>query len=121
LGDGSGAEAPKPVPTPQLVLGGHTFKQIAPAVSHTCAITTSGAAYCWGLNSLGELGIGTTTPSSTPVAVSGGSRSTRSIRTERSRAESRPPEARIAGATGSLHAGNGATSDSDVPVLVAED
>jgi len=40
--------------------------------SHTCGITTSGAAYCWGYGSYGALGTGTTASASAPVAVSGG-------------------------------------------------
>src|SRR6266540_1013484 len=38
---------------------------------HTCALLQNGAARCWGLNSTGQLGDGSTTNSATPVAVSG--------------------------------------------------
>ena len=38
----------------------------------TCGVTTTGAAYCWGLDHVGELGNGVTGVSLTPVAVLGG-------------------------------------------------
>jgi hypothetical protein len=38
---------------------------------HACGIA-GGAAYCWGRNSAGQLGNGSTTPSDTPVVVAGG-------------------------------------------------
>ena len=44
---------------------------IATGTDHTCAVTTSGGAKCWGLNNYGQLGDGTTTNRLTPVNVSG--------------------------------------------------
>jgi alpha-tubulin suppressor-like RCC1 family protein len=49
------------------------FLQVsASEFQHTCGVTTDNRAYCWGRNTEGQLGIGTTTAgSSTPVPVAG--------------------------------------------------
>ncbi len=67
--------------TPLAVAGGLTFSTVATANLHACGLTAAGAAYCWGDNSAGQLGVGAdaatdtcnSSPCSrTPVAVAGG-------------------------------------------------
>jgi len=58
---------------PTGVIGGHTFVSLSLGQYHSCALTSTGEAYCWGLNDRGQLGIGTTGGMSTqPAAVDGG-------------------------------------------------
>lgn len=45
--------------------------KIKVSTAHTCAITTAGRVKCWGQNTYGALGNGTTTASLAPVEVSG--------------------------------------------------
>ncbi len=58
--------------TPAAVAGGYQFRQVKAGDGHTCAITRSNVAYCWGDNADGALGDGTTTRRLTPVKVKGG-------------------------------------------------
>jgi alpha-tubulin suppressor-like RCC1 family protein len=77
LGDGTTTERRTPVPV--VMPAGVTFASIAVGNTHTCALATSGDAYCWGDNSatsqlaipggVGSLGDGTTTDRLVPTAV----------------------------------------------------
>src|SRR6266487_5436855 len=49
----------------------HQAASIAAGGDTGCAITTTGAAYCWGSNDDGEIGNGTRKDQYSPVAVSG--------------------------------------------------
>ena len=76
LGTGSsGGSSPVPV----IVSGGLTFAALSAGSFHTCGLTTSGAAYCWGLNNGGQLGNGSSASpdplrdfSPLPAPVAGG-------------------------------------------------
>jgi len=60
-------------PTPVPVFGGLAFSTIATGYYHSCGITTGGSAYCWGRNTEGQLGDGSTVQDSPlRVAVAGG-------------------------------------------------
>ena len=61
-----------PVSTPTPVLGGLTFRSITTGWSHSCALTSDGAAYCWGSDVGGALGVGGTavcTPGIQPDSI----------------------------------------------------
>jgi alpha-tubulin suppressor-like RCC1 family protein len=75
LGNNSTASSSVPVAVyTGGVLSGLTLTQITAGNGYTCALASTGAAYCWGYNVDGELGNGATLPGAqqnTPVAVSG--------------------------------------------------
>jgi alpha-tubulin suppressor-like RCC1 family protein len=58
--------------SPVAVAGGHSFKSISGADDHTCAITTVGAAYCWGVNNEGQIGNDFESTTRFPLPVLGG-------------------------------------------------
>ena len=52
--------------------GGHTFEDLAAGDLHSCAIDAAGTAWCWGANSSGQIGDGTTSQRTAAVSVAGG-------------------------------------------------
>lgn len=68
LGDGSTAIHIEQTPVP---VSGSLFLASITTGLHTCALTASGEAYCWGRNRYGQLGDGTTDDRATPVRVVG--------------------------------------------------
>ena len=57
---------------PGAVPGVLPFSALSPGFQNTCGIATDGSAYCWGVNTAGQLGTDSSFGSATPVAVSGG-------------------------------------------------
>jgi alpha-tubulin suppressor-like RCC1 family protein len=79
LGTGSstGPEACSGAPCstrPVAVAGGHRFKQVNAGGIHTCGVTQTDLAYCWGINNKGQLGDGARRRHWRPNPVVGGLR-----------------------------------------------
>jgi alpha-tubulin suppressor-like RCC1 family protein len=68
LGDGTASDRLIPVE----VRGGREFQRVSAGESHTCAVTPTDKAFCWGRNQYGQLGDSTTTTRLVPVRVAGG-------------------------------------------------
>lgn len=58
------------IDTPQVVSTDLRFVMVSVGSGHSCALTATGQAYCWGGNSSGEIGDGTSILRLTPVQVS---------------------------------------------------
>ena len=71
LGNGSSLTTRSLIPVP--VSGGQSFSGLTSALWASCGITSSKTAFCWGANSLRQLGIGNATTSVvTPTPIAGG-------------------------------------------------
>jgi alpha-tubulin suppressor-like RCC1 family protein len=66
LGDGTTTHTSTPVQAGASTLGSNVA-EVALGGYHSCAIKTDGTLWCWGANSRGQLGDGTTANTSTPV------------------------------------------------------
>lgn len=66
LGNGTLTQALYPIAVPELTSG---VTSISVGYGHACAVTSGGGVMCWGDNTYGQLGDGTTIAKSSPVAV----------------------------------------------------
>ena len=70
LGNGSTANSNVPVAVNMFgALAGKTIKQMSVEFSTSCVVASDNKVYCWGNNSKGQLGNGSTANSNVPVAV----------------------------------------------------
>ena len=98
-----------------------TAPQVTAGYGHVCALVSSGQVYCWGDNSVDQIGVGVTggvynTPQpvsgiSTAIQVSAGSSHTCALLNDNQ-------TIMCWGYTGCGMLGNGTTTNSDVPVQV---
>lgn len=117
---------------PVAVTGGLTFSAVSAGAQFTCGLSTSGAAFCWGYNNVGQLGTGSNTgpelcagpgpgdPCSTvPAPVTGGlTFSAVSAGAYHSCGLTTAGAAYCWGMNDGGQLGSGSTTNSSVPVLV---
>ena len=73
LGIGAAVQSSVPAAVLAPAGGAVTYVRLYAGEFHTCGLDATGAAYCWGRNTSGELGTGAVSASSNiPVAVTGG-------------------------------------------------
>ena len=119
----TGSAAPVAVDTTG-VLAGKTLTQIAAGTDATCALDSTGTAYCWGDNNSGQLGDGSSSGSNVPVAVdtngvlAGKTLIQITLAGDAACALDSAGAAYCWGQDGGGELGNRSTSDSDVPVAV---
>lgn len=121
LGDGTTTDKLSPTDVQNLP---ESITAISSGFKHTCALTISGGALCWGFNSEGQLGWGSyATAYSTPGYVTGLETGVSSINTgvyaNNTCAITVSGTAKCWGANGFGQLGNGTTTRSKTPVTVS--
>lgn len=93
---------------------------ITAGASHTCALTTKGAVYCWGQNDQGQLGDGTNTLSTIPRLATGLAKGVAAITAgaDHTCALTNSGTVKCWGRNAKAQLGAGGTSDSNIPVAV---
>lgn len=116
---GNGTTTAQPTPTP-VTSPPSTVGAVSAGESDVCALAPKGGAYCWGYNSDGELGDGSTNDSYIPVSVE-------NVGNVSQIAQSGEGSACAVASTGKAwcwgeneygELGNGKTSDASIPVQV---
>jgi len=97
-----------------------TYSSLDVGANHACAIGSDSKIKCWGDNSYGQLGDGTTTTRTTPVEVSGISDATAiSAGTSHSCAVLSDGSIKCWGSGSNGQLGDGTTNNSNTPVAVS--
>lgn len=116
LGNSSTSSSTVPVNVTGLLTGATS---IAVGNNSACALTTLGGVKCWGANSAGQLGNGTTTSATSPVSVTGLTSGAASVSVGNGHACAvTATSAKCWGSNGSGQLGSNSTTSSSVPVDV---
>ena len=118
LGDGTNQSRSTPVQVIGLESG---VVSLAAGGNHVCALTSAGGVLCWGYNYAGEIGDGTGQSHSTPVQVSGLTSGVTAITAgdNHTCALTSAGGVKCWGLNSSGQLGNGAYTDSNIPVDVS--
>lgn len=115
LGDGTTVNQVSPVPVIGL---GSGVAALTAGAGHTCTISTTGVVNCWGRNTFGQLGNGSTSDSPTPVTVEGLVAQKLDASTGHTCAITTEGEAKCWGNNANGQFGNNSTASSSIPVEV---